>query len=183
MPYLGHRPHRQPQIPVYPSPPRKGDCTVGASTQTQKLDQEIISLLSSAAVGTLLQNCLSPWHQLNKALGASINLSSNGQAERANQDLESALCCVATTHPSSRSTHLLLVQDAHNTLTCSKTGLSPFEASLEYQPFLLPRARECSSICAGVLSEDPGSSKQNDVSVRGCAAVTAQSTINIRHLV
>lgn len=95
--------------------------------------------LSGAAVGTLLQICLSPWRQPNKALKASISLSSgyhvhsNGHAERANQDLESALRCVAVTYPSSWSTRLPWVEYAHNTLTCSKTGLSTFEASLGYQ--------------------------------------------------
>lgn len=51
-----------------------------------------------------------------------------------NQDLESALCCVAATHPSSWRTHFPWVEHVRNTLTSSVTGLSPFEASLGYQP-------------------------------------------------
>lgn len=52
--------------------------------------------------------------------GIRTNLvhQSNGEAERANQVLESALCCVAATKPSSWSKHL---------------PLSPFEVSLSYQ--------------------------------------------------
>lgn len=75
-----------------------------------------------------------------KALRASISLSSgyhpqsNGKAKRANQDLELALHCMATCNPSTWSQHLPWVEYAHNTLTCSATGLSPFESSLGYQP-------------------------------------------------
>lgn len=84
------------------------------------------------------------WRALAKALGASVSLSSgyhpqsNDQAERANQDQESALRCVATSNPSSWSQHLPWVEYAHNTLMCYVTGLSPFEASPGYQPSLLP---------------------------------------------
>ncbi len=45
------------------------------------------------------------WHAFSKGLGASVSLSSgfhpqtNDQTERTNQDLESALRCVASSNP------------------------------------------------------------------------------------
>lgn len=52
------------------------------------------------------------WKAFCEALGASVSLSSgyhpqsNGQTERANQDLELALRCVADRNPSAWNTHL-----------------------------------------------------------------------------
>lgn len=63
---------------------------------------------------------------------------SNGQTERANQDLGAALRCVTASSLISWSTHLPWIDYAHNSLTCSTTGLTPFEASLGYLPPLFP---------------------------------------------
>ncbi|KAI3361813.1 hypothetical protein L3Q82_001973 [Scortum barcoo] len=58
-----------------------------------------------------------------KALGATPSLSSgyhpqpNGQTERANQSLKTALRCVAARNPASWSTQLAWVEYAHNSLT------------------------------------------------------------------
>ncbi len=84
------------------------------------------------------------WQAFCKALGASASLSSgyhpqsNGQTERANQDLETALRCVSARHPSSWSAHLPWIEYAHNSLTSSATGMSPFMAANGFQPPLFP---------------------------------------------
>lgn len=84
------------------------------------------------------------WKNFCHALGASVSLTSgyhpqsNGQTERANQDLESTLRCVANRNQSTWSSLLPWVEYSFNSLTSSATGLSPFEASLGYQPPLLP---------------------------------------------
>lgn len=84
------------------------------------------------------------WKAFCQALGASVSLSSgyhpqtNGQTERVNQDLGSALRCVSAKHPASWSTHLSWVEYSHNSLVSSATGMSPFMASLGFQPPLFP---------------------------------------------
>lgn len=84
------------------------------------------------------------WKKFCRVLGASVSLSSgfhpqtNGQCERADQDLESTLRCVTASNPTSWATHLPWIEYAHDSLTSSATGVSPFEASLGYQPPMFP---------------------------------------------
>lgn len=84
------------------------------------------------------------WRAFCTALGAKACLSSgyhpqtNGQTEYLNQELETTLRCVTSNNPASWSSYLPWIEYAHNSLVSSATGVSPFEASIRYQPPLFP---------------------------------------------
>uniref|UniRef100_A0A8C7X743 Gypsy retrotransposon integrase-like protein 1 n=1 Tax=Oryzias sinensis TaxID=183150 RepID=A0A8C7X743_9TELE len=84
------------------------------------------------------------WKVFWSALGATVSLSSgyhpqsNGQAERANQELEASLRCLADRNSTDWAKYLVWIEYAHNTHTSSATGLSPFEAAFGYPPPLFP---------------------------------------------
>ena len=97
------------------------------------------------------------WREFCSLLGATASLSSgfhpqsNGQTERMNQELEKALRCVASRNPGAWAQHLLWVEYAHNSLTSSATGLSPFQCVYGYQPPLFA-SQEGEATCPSALA-------------------------------
>jgi hypothetical protein len=78
---------------------------------------------------------------LSASLSSGFHPQSTGQAERANQDLETSLRCLVSANPT-WSQQLVWVEYALNTLPCFATGLSPFECSLGCQLPLFPEQEE-----------------------------------------
>uniref|UniRef100_A0A3B3IH34 Gypsy retrotransposon integrase-like protein 1 n=1 Tax=Oryzias latipes TaxID=8090 RepID=A0A3B3IH34_ORYLA len=84
------------------------------------------------------------WKAFCSALGATVSLTSgyhpqsNGQAERANQELEAALRCLAAQNDKNWSQYFVWIEYAHNTHVSSATGVSPFESALGYSLPLFP---------------------------------------------
>ena len=84
------------------------------------------------------------WKAFCNLIGASVCLSSgfhpqsNGQTERANQQVETVPRCVAYQNPTSWSQQLPWVEYAINSHITSSTGRSPCECSLGYLPPLYP---------------------------------------------
>ncbi len=85
------------------------------------------------------------WREFCHLLGATLSLSSgfhpqsNGQTERANQDLERMLRCLDSQNPSSWSQQLSWVEHAHNSLPVSATGRVWNPKSRSPLPTLLSR--------------------------------------------
>ena len=65
---------------------------------------------------------------------------------RANQDLGTALHCVAACNPSAWSYHLSWIEYAHNSMPSAATGMFHLECSLGYQPPLFPAQEDDISV-------------------------------------
>ncbi len=84
------------------------------------------------------------WKEFCRQIGALASLSSglhpqtNGQCERANQDLERMLRCLTSNNPSSWCQQLSWIEYARNSLPVAASGMSPFECSVGYKPPLFP---------------------------------------------
>uniref|UniRef100_A0A0F8AN84 ribonuclease H n=1 Tax=Larimichthys crocea TaxID=215358 RepID=A0A0F8AN84_LARCR len=97
------------------------------------------------------------WKEFCHLLGATASLTSgfhpqsNGQAERINQELEKALRCMASRNPRAWAQHLLWIEYAHNSLTSTATGLSPFQCVYGYQPPLFA-SQEGNITCPSALA-------------------------------
>uniref|UniRef100_A0A9J8BGI7 Integrase catalytic domain-containing protein n=1 Tax=Cyprinus carpio carpio TaxID=630221 RepID=A0A9J8BGI7_CYPCA len=95
------------------------------------------------------------WREFCRQIGASASLSSgfhpqtNGQFERANQDLERMLHCLTSNNQSSWCQQLSWVEYTHNSLPVAASGMSPFEYAVGYKsppgfrPALPSHLREC----------------------------------------
>lgn len=68
------------------------------------------------------------------SLSSGFHPQTNGQAERANQELEAVLHRIASSNQTTWSDQVACVDYTHNP---TPTAVSPFEASLGYQPPLL----------------------------------------------
>ncbi|KAG5830260.1 hypothetical protein ANANG_G00308310, partial [Anguilla anguilla] len=124
-------------------PPSQGNTTI--LTVIHGLPTDIVS-----DRGPQFISCF--WREFCRLIGASASLSSgyhpqtNGQTERANQDLERMLRCIASHNPSSWSERLAWAEYAHNSLPVAASGLSPFQCCLGYQPPLFPSQEEEASV-------------------------------------
>ncbi|KAI2661861.1 Transposon Tf2-6 polyprotein [Labeo rohita] len=82
------------------------------------------------------------WQAFCRLVGTTSSLSSghhpqtNGQTERANQQLERFLRCFAGEHQRSWARYLVWTELSNNLLTSSATDLSPFEVCYGYQPLV-----------------------------------------------
>ncbi|KAL0151257.1 hypothetical protein M9458_053448 [Cirrhinus mrigala] len=80
------------------------------------------------------------WQAFCRLVGTTSSLSSgfhpqtNGQTERANQQLERFLRCFAGEHQRSWACYLVWAELSNNLHTSSATNLSPFEVCYGYQP-------------------------------------------------
>lgn len=159
-----------PALSLFPLPAHAGDCKKSKAgppdrglTSFQKMllqkkrkrGEKAGTLIPSSIVGSAFWQVEEKvWKAFCDALRTSVKLSfrchlqSHSQTERANQSPESTLQCVTAQHPASCSS-ILTLGWVHPQLVGlhSQKGLSPFIASLGYQPYCLStrkRTFQCS---------------------------------------
>lgn len=87
-----------------------------------------------------LQHCLRLWTPIHMSyitfgrLTSGDHPQSNGQTERANQGLDTTLCCITANHSTSWSSFLSWMECSHNSLTSSPTGMIQLMAAYQVQP-------------------------------------------------
>uniref|UniRef100_A0A8C7WUN4 Integrase catalytic domain-containing protein n=1 Tax=Oryzias sinensis TaxID=183150 RepID=A0A8C7WUN4_9TELE len=124
-------------LPQLPSATETADVLVNHVFRNHGIPSNIVSDRAPQFISQV-------WRAFCSALGATVSLTSgyhpqsNGQAERANQELETSLRCIAAHNTTDWAKYLVWVEYAHNSHPSSATGLSPFEASLSYLPPLFP---------------------------------------------
>ncbi|XP_061652772.1 uncharacterized protein LOC133488659 [Phyllopteryx taeniolatus] len=125
-------PYKEPHVP--PPEPYSGD--LGAYSQfilhcSLVFNLQPYSYPTERSKVALVTNLL---RGKAASLSSGYHPQTNGQTERANQTLESALRCVAARNPSSWISFLPWIEYAHNSLTSYATGMSPFMACYSFQP-------------------------------------------------
>ncbi|KAI4885455.1 hypothetical protein NFI96_014403 [Prochilodus magdalenae] len=94
------------------------------------------------------------WRAFMRKLGVSVSLTSgyhpqsNGQCERANQELAKFLRVYCHDNQSDWATYLPWAEMAQNSLTSSTTSLTPFQCILGFQPPLMPWSPQSSDVPA-----------------------------------
>lgn len=82
------------------------------------------------------------WKEFCNRLGISVSLSSglhpqtDGQSERANQEVETKLCLLCEGDPNKWAINLPWLEHAINSLPSSASGVSPFYTIYGFQPLL-----------------------------------------------
>lgn len=81
------------------------------------------------------------WRDEQVSLSSGFHPQTKGQVERARQEPEAALQCLASSNKATWSQPISWIEFAHNSLASCATGLSSFEVSLGYVCFQLLKVR------------------------------------------